>query len=891
MKGARAPRRRPVFLLTCLIIVLLTATSASATIDSGEIVPGSVSATVSSTYDPVNGMSVTFRWTTQHVGNSIVIIENSVDYFETNNAPTRQIVQNDSTTNHVVVVDHFPAYSPYATWGYYVASVVAIPRCSVTQAICHVWATYPGPATNGGYYKTFTLLTDPTDPSGPLAFTMWPIGGINVYQGDPTQSPACTPTSKSSRECNDLYVNMQANLMSGPPDRMVQMRNVVITNQDNRRRVTDNSITAQFLCGYTASSDPPPGNWDGDYNPSSQACNNATLYSTNTALRLRVNSAAVPGHYQFTGTFQGTYSGVDYGDPVNITYNFTVLPTASFTPTPPTNFPAIPNRAAWESNMVNPNPYDRHGLPYRSAEWWCTNNTDTNPWYSLDNGNFTGNFDIPGGYYFEPWNYDGGRIYEQVSDYDYQVQTMPGFGDPAERDHWKRCAQLVLEPYKDTLISTLGGFVREPNQFPYGMEMNYLRTGDATNQTAVDFLQHSPGYNLYFSASAYASSARLSAYIMDNRLAAEILGEPRNSAFILRQVDVMLGYLDQSYNLVLTNPNQQNYDIHPFLLGTAMEALINYYELDLAEGNAPDARIPLEIKKTLDWWQDTQYIPSTHVLAYQPYDVPMNPHLVGGGLFSASELNDLVSPAYAWYWSKSNATQYMNEGDDLFNHVFDTAGGAGSLVGNGWTYSVKEFNQVYKWSFDYVRWRSGQNPNGTSPAIPTVLAAANPCDNNTSPCNAPWTDYTTPVEFEWSPASGGGPPTVNPTVYVPTVTDTTATFFFNVFKPNTTASIFYGTDAPGSCNLNDPEPPNCMQPFPNFGYLDMLNANYANQSDTVTGVQDQTAVSQGVYNIYDESLTITGLTPNTTYHFRPLTTDANGNMASFHDQTFTTSAQ
>ena len=131
---------------------------------------------------------------------------------------------------------------------------------------------------------------------------------------------------------------------------------------------------------------------------------------------------------------------------------------------------------------------------------------------------------------------------------------------------------------------------------------------------------------MYFSGSAYAMSTRLSAYMMDNRLAAELVGEPRDSAFILRQVDVMLGYLDQSYNFNLSNPNQQSYDIHPFLLGTAMEALMTYYELDQAEGNTPDARIPLEIKKTLDWLEATQYIPSTHTFAYQPYDVPVNPN-------------------------------------------------------------------------------------------------------------------------------------------------------------------------------------------------------------------------------------------------------------------------
>jgi hypothetical protein len=43
--------------------------------------------------------------------------------------------------------------------------------------------------------------------------------------------------------------------------------------------------------------------------------------------------------------------------------------------------------------------------------------------------------------------------------------------------------------------------------------------------------------------------------------------------------------------------------------------------------------------------------------------------------------------------------------------------------------------------------------------------------------------------------------------------------------------------------------------------------------------------------VYDFAMTITGLQPNTTYHWRPLTTDSLGNMAAFYDQTFTTAAQ
>ena len=873
--------------LLMFALIVLATTPLFATIHPGEIIPGSLSATVSSTFDPVNGYSVTFQWQTVHPGNSIVVIENPFDYWANNNAPSRQIVQNTMTTNHVVVVDHFPAYNIYGTWGYYVASNVSVPRCSVRTAVCHSWATYPGPVTSGGgSWATFTQPTTPQNPTGPVAFTMWPIGGKNVYQGDASQTPACTPTSKSSRECNDLYINMQANLMSGPSDKMVQMRNIVITNTDTGQPVTDGSISVQYLCDYAAPSNPPPSSWDGDYSPSI-ACPNATLYSINTATRIRVNSQAVPGHYQFSANFQATLGGTDFGDPVVINYNFNVLPTASFVATPPTTFPPIDNQAAWENNFSNLDPYTGQGYPYRSGDFWCSNNTDTNPWWSLDNGNFTGHFDIPSSIYFEAWNYDGGRIYQQIADYDWYVLHP---GDLDRQAHWKRCAQLAMDPYKQTTMATLGGFVREPNQFAFGLEMNQLRTGDTSNQAAIDYLQYAPGYKIYFSGSAYASSTRLSAYMMDDRLAAELVGEPRNAPFLLRQVDVVLGYLDQTYNLDFNNPNQQSYDIHPFTVGTAMEALITYYEMDLAEGNVPDARIPLEIKKVLDWWQDKEYIPSTHTLAYQVYDVPMDPDKVSG-LYSATELNDLVSPAYAWYWSKTGDADILAAGDDLFNHTFDSAGPANGGVGGGWTYSVKEFNQVYKWSFDYVRWRTGHNPDG-SPAISTVMVAANPCEQPSSPCNAPWTDFTTPVQFAWTPGSNGLPPNLLPNpLPTPSVTATTATLTFSLFKPNTNIVVYYGTNAPGSCNLNNPAPPFCMQPFPNFGFEQMLGTSYPNQSDPVTDVQDPIAVSQGVNNIYDATITLTGLTPNTTYHWRPLATDASGNQAAFYDQTFTTAAQ
>ena len=157
-------------------------------------------------------------------------------------------------------------------------------------------------------YLTFNMPTQPTNLNGPLAFTMWPIGGQNVYQGDPTQSPACTATSKLNRECNDLYVNLQPNLMSGPSNMLVQMQNVVITNLDTgqvgQRQKHYHGIFVQLRCAHAIRR---LTGWDGDYNDlQSRSCSNGTVNSINSALRIRANSAAVPGHYQFTGLFQAT---------------------------------------------------------------------------------------------------------------------------------------------------------------------------------------------------------------------------------------------------------------------------------------------------------------------------------------------------------------------------------------------------------------------------------------------------------------------------------------------------------------------------------------------------------------------------------------------------------
>ena len=531
--------------------------------------------------------------------------------------------------------------------------------------------------------------------------------------------------------------------------------------------------------------------------------------------------------------------------------------------------------------MVNPLPYPGSGgTPYRSAEWWCTNNQQVYPWWSIDNADFTGHFATNYGWgssFFRAFNYDGGRVYQQIADYDYHTPGMPGYQDPAARAHWNRCAQVVMDPYKNNFIATQGYIMNEANIHPFGMEMNYRRTGDATNVQAVKYMANNAIWGTYYSGSVFASSARLTAYLLDAALAVEMTPQPRNKAFLPRTVDIILGYLDQLRNLNFNDPNQQMSAL-PFFFGAAMEALIDYYELDVAEGNIPDRRIPLDIKKTLDWLAASAYIPSRHTLVYNFYDLPRDPNLVGGGLFETTELNNLVAPAYAWYWSLTGDAASLTTGDDLFDHVFDSASfyNPSGYLDDGWTWSVKEFNQVYKWSFDFVNWRTVPN------AVSTVLPASNPCENQSSPCQAAWPDQAPPIQFTWKAAAApNAKPTIN-NVTAPTLTSTTATFTFSSYKP-ATAQVFYGTGAPAAC---------VMQPYPNTGLRSCLTRDYGHASTAVAGVYDTHTTDEydpiGSPNIYNYTVTITGLSPRTKYHWRPLLTDASGNTAAYVDQTFTT---
>ena len=139
------------------------------------------------------------------------------------------------------------------------------------------------------------------------------------------------------------------------------------------------------------------------------------------------------------------------------------------------------------------------------------------------------------------------------------------------------------------------------------------------------------------------------------------------------------------------------------MVGLGMDALIHWYELNLAEGH-PDYRVLPVIKKTLDGlWHDS-WLPKQNILGYDATPAAQRHH-------QYTTLNNLVSVAYAWYWMMTGDTTERDHGDLLFAHAFDDP--------DGYTWSGKQFSQEFEFSFDFVRYRQGQTTS-------SVIKANNP---------------------------------------------------------------------------------------------------------------------------------------------------------------------
>jgi hypothetical protein len=391
-----------------------------------------------------------------------------------------------------------------------------------------------------------------------------------------------------------------------------------------------------------------------------------------TNLRYTAEAGAPVG--EFVSVVTVTTNGRDY----TITVPLRVLPR----PTPPiqrafpSTIPDIPGLKTWETIMTA---QGQSRCPPPGTQFaFGAESSQANP--------------------STMWYYDGGKVYLQIADYTGNHTTFD------------QCAYTILAAYRDHVLA--GGEASHAwHVFPHGLRMAYERTKDDRYKLAV----HQLAYNTLVSPQAGVlngltwgqyfdpmlpgtpeSGIRELAYITQAYIASEQLGEPRHPQ-LSRAVDSLLGHFDVLFRNHTWALHQTFYD------GLAAAALIEYFELTKAE--SPDWRIPEAIRQMCDWIWDRAYDQNRHQLVYNPDPSGLTCKATGDPTADCQTYNtiliNLVAPAFAWYWSITGDETYLQRGDELFQHALDTE-----------PWSTKEFNQAYRWSFDYVKWRTRGRPVG-----------------------------------------------------------------------------------------------------------------------------------------------------------------------------------
>jgi hypothetical protein len=189
-----------------------------------------------------------------------------------------------------------------------------------------------------------------------------------------------------------------------------------------------------------------------------------------------------------------------------------------------------------------------------------------------------------------------------------------------------------------------------------------------------------------------AKRAREIAYALQSQIVAEKGGEPRQEREVEAFVELALGHIDiwLTGDWISSKDDWQEWT--PFQMGLNASALIEYYERSVELGD-PDERVLPAIKKMADFlwkemWVDGAEGSEYGAFRYRVYD--------GGSTSGATgDLNMLIVPMYGWLYKETGKERFLNRGDEIFGGGVDLA----------WLGGGKQFNQNYRESFNFLRWR------------------------------------------------------------------------------------------------------------------------------------------------------------------------------------------
>jgi hypothetical protein len=263
-----------------------------------------------------------------------------------------------------------------------------------------------------------------------------------------------------------------------------------------------------------------------------------------------------------------------------------------------------------------------------------------------------------------PTYYDGQRVYFQIADYT---------GDRS----WERYGQAAEVIFRDRNVLPRKGGVPGYWNFTRGLRIDAERTRDEKSREAVLLMARNSAYardDTPLESTRSEASSREVAYAIMSYIDAEKLGAPRRQR-LAALVDQALGHLQQWF----VQKSSSNWA--PFMVGLTAEALISYHT-----HIRKDPRIVPALERATDAMWKEAWLPKSEAFFYRA-DNPRG---------AAPDLNLLVAPIFAWLYLETGKPIYRDRGDQVF---------AGGVRHANIDASQKHFNQSYRWSFDYVKWR------------------------------------------------------------------------------------------------------------------------------------------------------------------------------------------
>ena len=879
---------RRIFLITALVMLAVPFAMAGAGGDQ----PFNITAT-----SPYNGNlnQAQVCWNTTKPSDSLLMIGEDADF-------SRWIYDPTLTTNHCVVVQNL---EPASLYYFSVASCtdpVGGQPCATTDVN---WSVAPWPGTP----STFTTALST---SGNLGFNAFTWGPNYVYQGSGINVGVSMIQTGGVVNSKDVLILQQATIdgesclpgtLLGAPcgDTNISFTLLCSGPREEVNPQTDNYPV--WIYGG--------GNYVGDY-----VCWNSYFNEPGVQARIvpfaqsKQQRSGSPKHGGDAGhNLSMTFQLIDYttnipiGDPQTVTWQFSVLPPAQFTITPPTTYPPIPNlnQAVAIGGQWGPyqceqfKSWNQQGIYLNSDltvyasvnDMWDIYTYDGNRVYKEGGDRFDG---VSGGTWQPHHAYNVGDVItfngnnQVVVKAGYSADFIPPFNpqpsgltpdhnglmwaNAGNKAYWNACSEIIGTQYLNW-ADNIAKFTttKEWNIFPWGMYMDFQRQDDTLSENCIDG-QACTGLNassnlrfganiLTYPASGYydqnfpttyyeAQTGTVRGLPFNTNVALvdwlETGVEPTNE--LTKRVDMLIQTISEA---IKYNPLEGSshyaccYNTPNWNIGLWAMTLIHTYDVEQYMNTTPDARIPIELLKLLDWFYSNQFnlMGNDYTSPYQPWVVPYNCSIftqynkVQGATTHTGQKqanncwnsgwskNDLIAPAYAWL-----GAMY---GD---NCKLPTSGvgcwvAADQFFGNAWQgydFTARNFNQLFQDYSNYVGWRSGTFPPTDSYVLPTH-----------NPLEGPYPDVIGPYPSGNFPAKA----------MASNISNSGATITWYTYEKAVSTVVNAGTD-PNNLNLTT----NCGP-----------------------------SVYTGADNLWINTCDITGLQPSTQYYFGVGGTDAARNYA------------